>query len=142
MEKLKNFLLSETMLYLIFGGLAVIVYTTVKAVTWVVFQSGWLTEVFAQVAAILFAFFTNKFFVFRHKSNHVWLDFLNFIGGRLFLLGVSIFCNWWYIDKHPEFLMRLLHISKEINVMIINLALQIIVIVVNYLYSKFFVFKK
>jgi putative flippase GtrA len=142
MEKFKKLVLSEGFKYLFFGGLATLVYIIVKFFTYRSLQSGWLSEVLAQGASIIFAFFTNKFFVFQHKSQNIWREFLSFVAGRLLLLLFAIGMNAWLVDSHPEILMKAFGISKNTMVAGLNLFLQIFTIVVNYIYSKFIVFRK
>lgn len=137
-----TFLNSETFRYLLFGVLATAVYAAVKWLTWQAWHSGWASETAAQCASIIFAFFTNKRFVFRHQSTHLLRDFISFVSGRIVLLLLSILVNWYFIDQHPQLLMSLLHLSKNHMVALLNLVMQILIIVINYLYSKFFVFRK
>ena len=67
MKKLMNLFKSETVRYLIFGVLATAVYAFVKWLTWQAWHSGWGSETAAQASSIIFAFFTNKLFVFKHE---------------------------------------------------------------------------
>lgn len=142
MERIKKLIFSETFKYLFFGGLATIVYAAFKTLSWMVFKSGWLSETIAQSASIIFAFITNKRWVFQHQSENVWKDSLTFVAGRLTLLLFSILVNFWFIDFHPELLMNFFHITKNVLVAGVNLFLQVFIIVINYIYSKFIVFKK
>ena len=77
-----------------------------------------------------------------HQSTNLLRDFINFTSGRIVLLLVSIFINWWFIDQHPDILMNLFGLSKNNMVASLNLVVQVLIIVINYLYSKFFVFKE
>jgi putative flippase GtrA len=142
MEKIKRLIMSEGFRYLFFGGLATIVYTTAKFLSYQALQSGWISETIAQATAIIFAFFTNKWFVFQHKSEHIWKDFLSFVLGRIVLLLFAIGMNAWLVDAHPEILMNAFGISKNAMVVGLNFVLQIFTILVNYIYSKFVVFRK
>ena len=54
----------EIMRYLIIGVLTTVVYFLVRFSVFSLVQSGLLSVVVAQIAAILFAFATNKWFVF------------------------------------------------------------------------------
>ena len=142
MKKIKLLIQSETISYLIFGVLATLVYAIVKYFAWQALHSGWGSETLAQSASIIFAFFTNKFFVFRHKSEHLLRDFLSFVAGRIGLLIFSALVNWWFIDQHPQILMHAFGISKNTVVASVSIFLQVFIIIVNYLYSKFLVFRK
>ncbi|MGY3736821.1 GtrA family protein [Lactococcus taiwanensis] len=141
MKKLKYFLQSETLRYIIFGVLATAVYALVKWLSWQAWHSGWASETVAQSCSILFAFVTNKIFVFHHKSDQLLRDFISFVSGRIVLLLLAIVINWWFVDQHPQLLMNLFGLSKNRMVAELNVFIQVLTIVLNYLYSKFFVFK-
>ncbi|AYG01870.1 GtrA family protein [Lactococcus allomyrinae] len=142
MKKIISLLKTEAIKYLIFGVLATAVYALVKWLTWQAWHSGWASETVAQSASIIFAFFTNKFFVFQHKSSHLLKDFISFVSGRLVLLFLAIVANWWFIDTHPEILMNAFGMGKNQMVADLNIFIQVFTIVVNYIYSKFIVFRK
>lgn len=142
MEKLKKVAFSEGFKYLFFGGLATVVYIIFKFLSYQATQSGWISEIIAQACSIIFAFFTNKFFVFQHKSVNLFKEFISFVTSRILLLLFSIGMNAFFIDAHPEILMRDFGISKNTLVALLNLFLQVFIIVVNYLVSKFIVFKR
>ncbi len=87
----------------------------------------------SNVIAILFAYVTNKLFVFEKKTEDtksLAKEFLTFIGGRFvtFLLEEGII----YLG------VNLLHI----NGLAVKMIGQVVVIVSNYFISKFVVFRK
>ena len=93
----------------------------------------------AWFVAVLFAFFTNKFFVFRSEEKQVKLFFIelfSFFGSRILTGIIEIVL--------PEFLVGLgLNISVfNIPGFVAKVATSIIVVVLNYILSKFFVFNK
>lgn len=83
--------------------------------------------------AILFAYFTNSRFVFESKAetikDRVW-EFVKFVSARAVTMVVEIGGVWLMAD--------ILHINDYIA----KLAIQIIVLVLNYIFSKFLVFSK
>ena len=101
-----------------------------------------IVNTIAFIIAVIFAYITNKLFVFESKS---WApkilarEIPAFIGARLFSfaleqLGLFVFNN-------------LLHISNYIllginGLMIVKLGLNVLVVVLNYIFSKLFVFKQ
>lgn len=135
---------NETISYLFFG-----VLTTV--VNYIVF---WLAlrlmgedhalwaNVIAFVAAVLFAYVTNKLFVFDSKS-WAWTvfrrEFPAFVGGRLFSFGLEELGLWICVDLLLVGQYALFGID---GVMIAKAVLNVVVIVVNYVLSKFLIFRK
>ncbi|MCR4925730.1 MAG: GtrA family protein [Clostridiales bacterium] len=144
MEKLKALLKKiinrETITYVIFGVLTTAVnfaffHICNKLLTDDVFlkdKNYLFSNILAWIAAVLFAFFTNKLFVFKSKSwkaKTVVREFVSFIGARLFSLGV---------DEGGMFLfVSVLNFNK----MIAKLIVQVAIVLINYFFSKFLIFK-
>lgn len=123
----------EQIMYVFFGGMTTLVdWLTYAVITGVDdgFNKTLATSV-AWGASVVFAFFTNKFFVFRHKSNlHILREFLTFFGARALsgLLQIGGFA--------------LLVESFGFNDWLVKLALAVFVVIANYVLSKFLIFKK
>ena len=85
----------------------------------------------ATIICIIFAYITNKLFVFESKgSEGIIKEFTSFVGGRAITMIIGELIIYLGAD--------LLHI----NSMAVKLFEQIFQVVGNYLISKFFVFKK
>lgn len=85
----------------------------------------------AWIAAVLFAFFTNKFFVFESKKKDgIIKELAVFAGGRLFSFGCELVIMWLFVDR------------MHMNELVIKLAASVFVLILNYFLSKFLVFKK
>lgn len=88
-------------------------------------------EAVAWCAAVLFAFFTNKFWVFEHNSKeHLLRELLAFFGARALsglveIGGFAIFVGLF-----------------GFNDWIVKLAISVFVVIFNYVLSKFLIFKK
>ena len=124
----------ELILYMFFGGLTTLVnwglYWLLANPLGVPYL--WATAI-AQIASILFAYVTNRIWVFQSKARgfrEVSLEMLRFFGAR----GVSFFldlgCMYVGVD--------LLHINDTWMKLLAN----ILVIIANYVFSKVFVFRK
>ena len=137
----KKIFLSEIFLYLYMGVLT----TTVNIISFELIRnmlSGsnmaesaiWkVAEISAFVIAVLFAFITNKLFVFKSYSLNIMRIFSElgmFMGARLITEGINFFIMWIMIDKNG---------FDEFTTKIIA---SVIVIVLNYIFSKFLIFKK
>ena len=124
---------SEQIRYLFFGGLTTLVNLVVFHV--LVDVCAWdvtLGNVISIVAAIVFAFVTNKLYVFRSHTataQEAAREFLGFVAGRAITMllevgGVYLLHNVWGLAAMPA-----------------KLIMQAIVIILNYVISKLFVFK-
>ena len=133
-ELAKKFLTREIILYAVFGVLttAVNIGSFYLMLTFLHIEEN-LANNIAIVLSVLFAYFTNKNFVFRTKSKDFgsnFIEFCRFILGRLFTMAIeSIGCAllFKYCPIPPI-------VSKSI--------MTVIVIILNFFISKSFEFKK
>ena len=87
----------------------------------------------AWVAGVIFAFVTNKLFVFESKSwrpSIAGKEFTGFVGARVFSL---------FVEMLGMFVMVTLLAWNEL---IAKLIVGVIVIIMNYIFSKLLIFKK
>ena len=123
----------EVIDYAIFGGLT----TLVNLIAFYIFDTliGWpylVANAIAIILSILFAYVTNKIFVFRTKelgAKENVLEFIKFIGFRAVSGLADMMTMWILVDL----------ITMDTN--IAKLFTQFIVVVLNYVFSKFFIFK-
>ncbi|PCS01258.1 GtrA family protein [Lactococcus fujiensis] len=146
MKRIRSFTETEAFKYLVFGVLTTLVYYIFMygslAILKNVSGKAAISEAIGQIVSIIFAFYTNKKWVFEHESNHVFLDFLNFAAGRVIFMVLAIVLKWWFGDVHPSILMNLFHLSFDKTMLVFSLFIQILNILLNYFYSKFLVFRK
>ena len=124
----------ESILYLIFGGLTFLVnMITYVLFTRVVKADVLVSNCIAWIVAVLFAYITNKFFVFERKETdfkYILKEFRAFVGCRLFS-GV--------VELGIIFVMATL---MGINDLFVKIVTNIVVIVLNFIFSKLIIFKK
>lgn len=123
----------EVLMYLFFGGLTFLVSVVTYAYFNVVLgMNELIANIFSWIIAVAFAFITNKIWVFCSK-NDSFTEFIremfSFFAGRLVTLLIEevilfIFITWLGLPS-----------------MVVKIMAQIIVIVLNYIISKLFVFK-
>ena len=116
----------ETIRYLLCGGLTVVV-NTVLYMLLVLLWDDMTANTVALVLSVLFAYVTNCIFVFRQKIS--WMTFVKFIGMRIGTV---------FIDNGGMWVL----LSTGVNRLISKCIVNIIIIVINYICSKFFVFTK
>lgn len=120
----------ELVFYVIFGILTTLVnilvylfFTRLIGIDYII------SNVFAWFFSVLFAYITNRIWVFESNNENILKEIILFFSGRLFSGVVDTALMFIFID--------LLFISDSISKIII----QIIVVVLNYIISKFIVFK-
>ena len=89
-----------------------------------------ISNVLSWVLAVLFAYITNKIFVFESKSKKNVKEITSFFFFRIISLVIEMIILYIFVD--------MLHIDDLIT----KIIAQVIVIVANYVFSKVFVFKK
>lgn len=142
MEKIKSLYekYREIINYLIFGILTTIVNIGTKyALLFTIFDAKNAVElqlaiIISWILAVLFAYITNRKFVFESKNKNKIKELISFFSARIATLLLEMFIMWFFIT--------LLKLNSDIYVIIFTILTQILVVVGNYILSKIFVFKK
>lgn len=126
----------EMIAYLIVGVLNTIVswaawflcaYTFLDAqIVW----QNFLLSLISWVVGVVFGYFMNRKYVFKSKEPDMWKEFLQFSGGRV---------STWVLD---EVMMILMVNVMKIHEGFSKIFVSVLVMIGNYIISKFFVFKK
>ena len=124
----------EIINYLIFGGLTTLISIITYALFAKIFLINYLiSNVLSWIIAVMFAFITNKLYVFESKSKDkkiVFKEITNFFFFRIVSLIIEMIIMYVFVDL------------LSIDDLITKIIAQIIVILSNYIFSKVFVFKK
>ena len=124
----------EMLLYLFFGGLTFVI----SVITYAFFNvslgmNELVANIFSWILAVLFAFYTNRIWVFQARTNSI-RDFLkqmiSFCSGRIVTLIIEEVILFIFITN--------LHCGS----MMVKIVAQIVVIILNYIISKLWVFNK
>ena len=89
-----------------------------------------IANIISWIGAVTFAYFTNKYYVFKDKETSNKTGMIKFYLSRIVTLLLDML------------LMYILVTKLKFNDKIIKIIVQIVVIVGNYVLSKFFVFKR
>lgn len=120
----------EIFLYLLFGGLT----TAVNIISFyfldLIDLSTALSTVLAWLFSVIFAFVTNKIFVFESRNKAFLKELISFFTCRIFTGVVDLLIMLVFVDMF------------ELNSLLIKVLSNILVIILNFLFSKFFIFKK
>lgn len=133
-SKMENSALREGIAYLVFGVLTTVIdYVLSNALFYMAGMGSVPSQTIAWVAAVLFAFVTNKWWVFNSHTlvpSEVWKEFVSFticrIATFLFnLAAIVVMVDWMGIE---------FFISK--------LVISVVVVILNYIFSKILIFAK
>ena len=143
MSLIKKLANKETVLYLIFGVLA----TVLNIVLFYLFINVWkistgLGNIIDTIVCILFQYFTNRIWVFESKNNgkEAIKEFIQFILAR----GVTAIIDQIFVVVGIDFFVAKYVVFSQQKIFSIGIKIlsNIIVIVLNYIFSKIFVFKR
>lgn len=125
----------EQITYLFFGGLTTLVSwgTYTLLFYFVLTGQNVLSNVISEAVAITFAYITNKIFVFRAKSNTLasfLIEMLTFYGLRIAVSFLNVGAMYLFVDilKGQGWLWKII--------------VNVVIIIINYVFSKLLVFKK
>ncbi len=129
-EKMKHYIT-----YFIFGVLTTIVGFVVFGVMLKLFPNlnENISNIVSIIVAIIFAFFTNRKYVFKSTGNTMLQEFIKFVSGRagVSVFEIGFFALLTFIFPKTDFWA---FVAKGIDCFF--------VIILNYIVSRFFVFNK
>lgn len=122
----------EVILYLLFGVFTTLVNVVVFWLCRRINLNIYLSNGFAWIFAVFFAYVTNKLWVFEtgNESQSIFKEIILFFGARVFSLFVDMGTIGLLID--------ILHVNDMVSKIISN----ILVVIINYFFSKFIIFRK
>ena len=143
MQKIKNWLMSfdfmteqyySILMYLVMGGIT----TLINIVTFYLFNSTLglnytIANIIAWVFAVLFAYISNKLYVFESKHNNfteLIQEISSFFGFRVLSLFMDLAVMFVCISL------------LDMTPIIAKILANVVVLIANYIFSKLFIFKK
>ena len=142
-DLIKKFCNKQIISYLIFGVLTTLVNIIVSYfLTAFCNLNGNLSSTIGIIASILFAYFTNRKWVFESFATTLkdkWIEFGKFILGRAFTMVIEILGVFLLNDVIHSFYGMF---SDNTAYLINKILISVIVIILNFIISKFFTFKK
>ncbi len=122
----------EVIMYLVFGVLT----TAVNYISYLLlapfFVKTVIPTIIAWILSVIFAYVTNRIFVFcsKAKGKEIIREIVAFFGARIFSGVLDVIVMWLFAD------------TLCFNDKLIKILSNVIVIVLNYIAGKWFVFRK
>ncbi len=126
----------EALLYLFFGVCTTLVNLVTKWILLLtVINSSNAIQlqvaiIISWIVSVLFAYVTNRKYVFESKSKSIFKEISSFFGSRVVTLVLEMIIMYIFVTV------------LNFNVYLFTIISQVLVIVLNYVFSKLFVFKK
>ena len=139
---IKKFFDNEILSYLFFGVATTIVSVASRMLCYEVTGNEILATIIGDVLGILFAVATNDTIVFKQERKG-WPDRLvKFFTARLATMGLNLLLTFIFVTSFPQIIGQFVnHNIKMVNTIETFIA-QVLIIVLNYVFSKLFVFEK
>ncbi len=151
-DRIKRLITSEIFSYLFFG----VCTTVINIVTFQFFCSAaglhpLISNVIAWIISVIFAYLTNRIFVFHSKENSplgIAREAGSFVGARLFSLLVDEVIIWLMVDVMGYIAVERLIASildcplKDAKSLFAKVCSNVVVVIMNYVLSKLIIFKK
>lgn len=143
-KKLINkFCTKEVIYYLIFGVLTTILNIVISYILTAFLNiEGNISSTIGIICSILFAYFTNRKWVFNSTANTLkekWMEFGKFILGRAFTMVIEIVGVFVLNNVIHSFYGMF---GDNTAYLINKILITVIVVILNFFISKFFAFKK
>lgn len=122
--------IKEILKYLIVGGLTTVVSIVSYYIVRLFIENYLVCTVISWIFAVAFAYITNRVFVFNSKRENVFKECTEFVFSRILSLVAEVAVMYLLVD--------FLNISDKISKIIV----QVIIVILNYVFSKLFVFKE
>lgn len=138
---IQKLLYNEIISYLIFGVLTTVVYVVTRVIIFNLTTQASLSAVLASIISILFAFVTNDTIVFKQERRGWHGRLMKFFTARLITLLLDVALAYLLVEKFPQIIGQFIKNDIHLINTIETLFGQVLIIVLNYILSKLFVFK-
>ena len=139
---IKNFFDNEILSYLFFGVATTIVSIFVRIVIFYLTQQELVATALGNIAGILFAFFTNDTIVFTQKRKNWFKRLIQFTTARFITFLLDLLLTLIFVTSFPHIIGQFVGDNLNTINTIETIFAQVTIIVLNYIFSKVFVFKK
>ena len=143
MKKLiKTFFDSEILSYLFFGGATTLVSILSRLVIYHISHQEILATALANIIGILFAFITNDTFVFKQERKNWPMRLVKFFLARLSTLGLDVLLTYIFVTSYPNIIGQFVEQNIDRVNTVETILAQILIIILNYISSKIYIFKR
>ena len=141
-NQIKAFFDNEILSYLFFGGATTLVSILSRLVIYSISHQEILATILANIIGILFAFITNDTIVFKQKRKNWPIRLVKFFLARLSTLGLDVLLTYIFVTSYPDIIGQFVNDQLDQVNTIETLIAQVFIIILNYIFSKVYVFYK
>lgn len=141
-NQIKAFFDNEILSYLFFGGATTLVSILSRLFIYHISHQEILATALANIIAILFAFITNDIIVFKQERRNWPTRLAKFFLARLSTLGLDVLFTYIFVTSYPDIIGQFVNDQLDQVNAIETLIAQGLIIILNYIFSKVYVFYK
>ena len=139
---IQSFFKNELLSYLFFGIATTLISILSRLVIYQLTHKELLATALANIIGILFAFITNDRIVFKQARKNWPRRLVKFTLARLSTFLLDLFLTFLFVTQFPNIIGQFVNNNID-KVNTIETAIsQFLIIILNYIFSKVFIFKK
>ena len=139
---IQKFLNNEILAYLFFGLATTLVSILSRLVIYQLSHQELLATALANSIGILFAFITNDRLVFKQARENWSIRLVKFTIARLSTFLLDLFLTFIFVTQFPNNIGQFVNNNIDKVNSIETVISQFLIIILNYIFSKVFIFKK
>ena len=139
---LQKFFNNEILAYLFFGLATTLVSILSRLVIYQLSHQELLATALANIIGILFAFSTNDTIVFKQARQNWPRRLVKFTLARLSTFLLDLFLTFLFVTRFPHIIGQFVNENLDKINAIETVLAQISIIILNYILSKLYIFKK
>ena len=141
-KRIQSLFVNELLAYLFFGIATTLVSILSRLVIYQLAHRELLATALANIIGILFAFITNDRLVFKQDRENWSIRLVKFTIARLSTFLLDLFLTFLFVTQFPNIIGKF--VNNNINRVnsIETVIAQFLIIILNYIFSKVFIFKK
>ena len=139
---IQKFLNNEILAYLFFGLVTTLVSILSRLVIYQLTHQELLSTALANIIGILFAFTTNDTIVFNQTKKNRLIRLMKFSLARLSTFLLDLLLTFLFVTQFPHIIGQFVNEKLDKINAIETILAQFLIIILNYIFSKVFIFKK
>ena len=141
-KRIQSLLENELLLYLFFGLATTLVSILSRLAIYQLTHKELLATALANIIGILFAFITNDRLVFKQARQNWPSRLVKFSLARLSTFLLDLLLTFLFVTQFPHIIGQFVNENLDKINAIETIIAQFLIIILNYIFSKVFIFKK
>ena len=140
-KRIQSLFMNELLAYLFLGIATTLVSILSRLVIYQLSHQELLATTLANIIGILFAFITNDTIVFKQTRKNRLIRLLKFSLARLSTFLLDLLFTFLFVTQFPHIIGQFVNENLDKINAIETIIAQFLIIILNYIFSKVFVFK-